>query len=380
MAPYRRVVSSCFAGFFVSTVLGIAGCAPAADCPCMKAPVPACSGTDASAKPAVAEASQAPKGLLAKDNDAQVVTLVKKVIECRKQRGCDTPQDWYSSGELWEGGASDVTLVNLVEDPDPQVRVAAAGKLYDNYRWKHGSKIKRGFAVDAKMAGRVISALENESNEDVARALGGAMGVINFDATGLSDKAWTTYGKLKLPSARGEFLTAVARSYPEDAKVIAKVQAAAEDPEPQVRSAAVSAVDLGNETPQGTCAFWTKIVDGKDEDLSDSALTHLARASCSDPGKVLDVIAARPKSSIWNVEAVCSRDGITEPLKARASQIAETRATTKGDHNGWERSQALDALVRCDPKKGKALAGKLTKDSEKSVADEAKAILARKEK
>ena len=368
---------------FVSVVaLGVlSGCgADKPECACPKTPTaPLAASGAAEAKPAVA-ASNAPKGLLAKDNDADVVKLVTKVIECRKQRNCDTPQDWYSSGELWEGGAADATLVNLVEDPDPQVRAMAAGKLYDNYRWKRGSKVKRGYPADAKLSGRLLSALEGEANEQAAQALGGAVGGINFEATGLGDRAWGAYEKLKLPAARGEFLTSVARNYPEDAKVIARVESAASDNEPQVRASAVSAVDLGNDSPPGVCDFWNKILDGKDDDLADNALQHLARASCSDPIKVLEAIAARPKTSVWNIESVCTRDNLPDAARNRASEIAQQRATQKGDHNGWERSQALGTLARCDAKKGKALATKLASDPDKTVAEAAKGILAPKKK
>jgi hypothetical protein len=167
-------------------------------------PAPAVAST-ASNVPApppelAASASAAPSA-----KGAELVRLVKQVItQCtfeKSEPAYDCPAlAALHDTPLIDEGASDATLIGLLEDADPRVRKLALAGLDQR------GESKQKYVSDKALAERVVAAAEKEKDFDVdGRALGEAVGRIQVATTG----TWARIKALVTGTGRVPFRTGI---------------------------------------------------------------------------------------------------------------------------------------------------------------------------
>ncbi len=318
------------------------------------------TGSDANAAPVAGE--------------PDIVELAKKVLACKNTHDCKEPADWSWTAETWEGGAGDAALVSLVRDPDPNMRALVAGQLESIYFGKKVPTRRRGYPSNAELGTRIIEAFAVEQNESAASALGTAMACINFNSTHLVDKAWSAFRASKISRGRTAFLRALGRNYGSDAKIIERIEGATTDGDGDVRIDALGALDAGGDPSPAVCDFWQKSLAATDAQFVGKAVSLLTENKCANVGKALDVLEKNATLASYSLESVCGREDVSAADKARAGKIAKARAMN-GKAQVFDRSNALQAYMKCDADEGKKLATTLTNDPDKEMQESAKSLL-----
>ena len=324
-------------------------------------------------------------GLKAKDNDKEVVALAEKIVkECElKKWGWDrkkcTDYETWSKGEMFKSGAKDATLVNLSEDPDVKVRHLAASALRSR-----GEK----YEEDAKMAKRLVGALEREKDEKVADDLASVVADIRLEKTGLVDDVLEIAKNHEVKEVRYGIVNEVLFRNRETDKVYAFVKETAENHEDEdMRYNALRGFWTGTPKDKSgeVCALWSKIATtDKSTKVAGKALELALQnpsSRCKDEYEKL-LKHAEDKAKAGTVKETSVAFGLkylyrqrdaSDATKKRALAAAKTilaNEKNEGQARGW----ALRFIGEADPG-AKALATKYKGDKEFSIKNAAKDIL-----
>lgn len=301
--------------------------------------------------------------------DPEVKAAIERYLACApNDLDCLWGAKVGEGSPLWDKEGALDTLLALLDHPDPRVREVAALELRVS---TFGSR-KPGFAFDAEQAERVLAALEREKDASVAEILGLDVGCINWSATGLGERVLRLYGEAPAP-VRRSILARLLDTNGGDAKAVALVKSALDDPDPRMRTEALDAFD-GPSGSKEACDVWLTVARGKDRDDAHHALFLLSRLGyrCAEKvSAVLDAFEAATPNEAELLEMLCKTPNVATTTQQRGAKLGETWATSPDAHAS-ARIDALKAVLACDAKKGRPLAKKLsTDDPDESVRNEA---------
>ncbi len=366
-----RVVGIVLRGAVLASVTACATTAPTST-PEKGAVVPVAAGSATAVSPAASSAPPAAgpardKGLAAPSNLPELVTKVRAILACANPHDCAPLSDWHNSLLRFKPENQE-TLVNLIEDPNPRVRELGA-KI-------RGEKGKPGFHVDKGLSARVIAAFERETDDEVLRELGWAVGSIDLAATGHRDKVLDLARKHPKPRARRAIVSGLVGANFDDAKVVSFVKSLVDDPDEDVRKEAVEAMGVP-EIEKDACAFWARTIDHRDKWVGAQALSELTRwprgVCVPEYEIVLKALEKTPTPYPEYVGRMCQAPGVTPAIKKRIVTLL-TPWTADASMSPAQRIGALQSMVPCDPAAAKALAKKLAADPDEYVKKEAAAI------
>jgi hypothetical protein len=314
-----------------------------------EAPAPA--GSASAAAPAAAG-----KGIEAPGNDAALVELARKALGCKwGPYGLDTTcadlRALLDAPALRDSKA-DATFVNLLEDPNEQVRWIGARAL---------STRGTAYRTDKALAERAVKATEDEKSKTVGQELGGVVGGIKHAETGLGERIKAMAKTHPLQATRMSLMSRMLFANGEMLYDFVK-DIAQNDEDPMVRKAALSAFWTGTPPNKNadTCALWLSFSDDKVEDVAGEAAYLTAfypqGGGCKaqwDP--LLDRIEKRAKegsiksSQMANALLYLHRQaGASDAQKKRALGAARALLETK-ENSGMARGKALEFIVEKDP-------------------------------
>lgn len=330
------------------------------------------------------------KGLAAKDNDPKVIALLQPVLKCPWESGgfkleCEDWVKWQDAKDEFKDGAADNTLINLMEDPDEKVRYAATWKLDFS-----GAKYQK----DKNLATRVVAVAEQEKTTKFAGLLGSTLAEIDFDKTGLWERIKALATKSEHAHLRVSLLSHMLTENKDFAPAVALAMEAIKHPDPQIKQAAVSAFrKYAGAKKVEACKF---LLDNSDEhdpaapEPAEELAVQAARSLAENPeceasiDPLLDLIEKRLKDKHvrlpawdWAVSNVCGNPKANDKQKARGEAIAKA-LSTPDTNNTYVRRDALDAVLKCDPKGGNAVVQGYTSDKDDPVRKHAKDSLANK--
>lgn len=305
-----------------------------------------------------ASAPKGPRGLEATDNDPALVALAREAAKCYHEATCEAKSKWFEPFQ--QGKQVDFkTLVNLIEDKNPQIRTLAAGVL-------RGKKGQPGFHTDAAYAKRVLDALEREEDEYVSRDIAIAAAFIEVKTTGLEERMLKILRFDMRERVRVAFTESILTNNWDNPAVVTAVKGMTSDASSDVRAAAVRAFDV-RELHDEACSFWAATLTDRDTYLPDKCYYYLVNNSCKGQyEEMLSVAEKRPPASPEVFQPFCQQPDPTKPFTKRFIDDMEKWATTT-TLNGTQRSQSLKLLSQCDMARAKKTAKTLLKDKEESV-------------
>jgi hypothetical protein len=322
--------------------------------------------------PADSASANAPegRGLNAPGNDPVIVDLTRKALACRwSALGFDaTCGDLRGliDAEALREGKGDATLVNLLEDPNEQVRWLGARAL---------SMRGKVYRTDKPLAERVVKATEDEKVKAVGQELGGTTGNISHAETGLGERIKAMAKAHPLQTVRMSMLSRMLFANGEVlygfVKDIAKT-----DPDPGVRKAALSAFWTGTPPNKNaeTCALWLEFVDEPADDVSGEAAYLCAfypqgggckaewdplLAKLEKKAKEGVIRGGQSANALFHLHR---QAGASEAQKKRALATARLILETKSN-GGMARAKALELLFEKDPE-GRKLVEQYRNDGE----------------
>ncbi|MEO8706815.1 MAG: hypothetical protein ABI867_42705 [Kofleriaceae bacterium] len=358
---------------------------------------------DTAAPPA---AAPKPVGILAPDNDPDIVAAAKTVLaECATK--WKAKSGWGSCSALDKlhdlkpkvPGDRDATLVNLAEDPDEKVRaIAADGLLYiGGGRYEH----------DEGLATRLVAALEKETCVSIDGRMARHVAKIDVAKVPLADRikklalapATTNDIKVFLGAWWGSDTSKDNAAAYETSKTLAttatdnRVRRSAmmglstfytghEEELCQIWNAAIADSDLETSRTAMQLVCGSSSIFTSDEDAPGGDSAGGVRSSeikCAQADAVVDAIAAKAKAGTINhsdyVYALDAASSGDKPTPLRTKALAVLKAVVENKANGYERPRALERLVSLD-KTQKPYAQKWARD--KDLEDTVKRINDRK--
>lgn len=329
------------------------------------------------------KSDKAPKPVAAK-GDPVILEAAKKVAtgcewdEGEPKSGCEAEKAWDDLKAL-EDGAGDATLVSLINDPDEKLQYVGAAAL--------SGKGKK-FEEDKALAVAVLDRLETGvGTPQILAELADAAGDIDGEKTGLSDRLKELPKKLKDKSARAEFLGGAL--FNNKSLYDATLDAAKNDPDPDVRYAAVGAFWTGtpNDKIDEVCQMYADTAkDAKAESRLQSQAAYLAmftsRACKLQYDGLLKLIEEKSKTKLESNSWVMpiyffvTNSSASEEQRKEGVRIMKAIAEdTK--HSGGARTQALEGVAKGDPTTAKAYLAKFKSDKDEWVKTRAEEALKR---
>ena len=324
------------------------------------------------------------KGLANSANDAAIVAAAKKAMACT-WKGDSTSFDtdcadwkaWTATNDIYTTAGSDVTFINMVEDPDVKVRLLACEHLgYDS---------DRKWVGDAALSSRVIAAAAAETQPHYeVDALGKAVARIQYAKTANWAAAKTALEATPLKTMERNALDWLLDFNETNADVWNWVKGKTKDADKSTAEGAVYGF-VGLSTRRAdSCKVWGDLL-ADDRVGGDCANDICSQGECTaffDP--TLDATEGRAKSgnapdSDWpsamsnlvrNVKA-------SDAQKKRADAVLNELATNP-HIEGYVRASAIRSMYDADHAKGKALAARFLHDKDSSIESAAKDVLAKK--
>jgi hypothetical protein len=339
------------------------------------APPPDGSAAAAAGSAAVAPGKDAPLA-----RDPKIVALAQPALACKFEEGyfddeCPAIKAWHENEELFAEGKGDDTVFSMLGDPDEKTRVLASDKSFSD---------SRTYFTDKAHATRLFALAKKETNEGVGHTLGGYVAKVDADKFGLGADlvALAKQPVVKFRDALAFYLISSSQS----PAAVDTLKVLLEDPDPKVKSTAISSLSTGGITPgvPVVCDLLKKQL-ARTDDLVGGALWAGSSSKCAGIDEVviaeLEKRVADPKKVTSAVgidfnlaaEGVCHRG--SDDLKKRGYAIGVKLTDAKIDA-GQTRESAMDVLIGCDPVKAAKALGALAKDKDKRVAEKAKKKLA----
>ncbi len=393
----------------ITTVAWIAVAALAAACGKDKStasPAPASASASASgisaAKPAPAAPTPAPSAPAAVTGgvDATVMAAAKKVAaECTWEddgyfeSSCPAKQAWDAIDFKADHAA---TLVAILEDKTTGMQQLASEAMYRQTEW---------FAEDKALEERILAvagALPADAKGGTANKLGRVIGFCNLAKTGLFDKAKALVERADANEALRVGIVnwmLAGNQDSEPAYALTRDQAT-KGATPAIKVAALVALSAAYKThaTDEMCALWLDALPKLDDGPGAMIAAHLtngdlqvnnqneafpynwAMISSDDdtcPPATVDAalaaidkrVAAGTAKDAWWVSALAGPSkskNATPAQKAKAVEIAK-KYVDNARYGGYQRGNALEALVELDAKAAKAIADKHIKDPDDSL-------------
>jgi hypothetical protein len=339
---------------------------------------PAASGSAASSASAAPAAGAAV--------DPKVDALARAVLPCKSYDSsfdstCPAMKAWSEAKDDFNEGKADASLVAMLGDQNEKIRYLGAFKL---------NQYGKAFKSDKALAGAVVSAAEKEKSKFAGYELGATVGRILVRDTGTFDRVKAMVKKHDVPELRRGILSYLLYSNSDYEPVYNLVRDTVKDSDKAVALAALSSFWTGGSSKvDATCQLYFDNIDSPNDDLSAEASNALSwYGKCSSKyDALLDSLEKRVKtgpgavgstSYVTSARHVCEDVKSNDKQKKRAAEIGRSVAGKK-DFKAWIRASALETVVKCDTSNGgKSFVGKFKKDPEKSVADKANELLAKK--
>ncbi len=322
-------------------------------------------------------------GIEAKDNDAAVVTLAKAALACPTGSGSELFQYECPAYKKWQEGkeltSAAPTLVSMLEDPSPRVRLLATSGLSNSDAYRE----------DKTLATRVVAAAESERDTTVAGSVGERVARIKVGKTGLFDRVAAIGKTHPVTAMRRAIASSLLFANSDSKQVFDYTVAMAKDTDPDVRGAAVSAFWVGGSFSRSdTCKVWASHLDDSKASIAGSAASSLGGYRGCGPQfdalinatqKGVTGVAREESGFARGLGSACESGEATAPQRAKALALAKTLTSDRASHV-FVRTGGLNAVAKCDPTGGKGFIAGFTKDKEKWVAEEAVKLLAPKKK
>ena len=338
---------------------------------------PADSGSPAAsaAKPAAASAV-----------DPKIAAMAKAAVACKAydssfDSSCPAMKAWSDAKDDFNEGKADASLVAMLGDGDEKVRYLGAYKL---------NQYGKAFKTDKALAERVIAAAEKEKSKFTGFELGSTVGRVLVRETGTFDRVKAMAKKHDVPDVRRGILSQLLFSNQDYDPVYGLVRDTIKDPDKAVASQALSAFWVGgSRKSDDTCQIYVDNIDNPDDNLASEASNALSWCGRCAPkyDALIASLEKRVKAGPGAVASpsyataarhVCEDAKATDAQKKKAAEIGRGIAGKK-DFKAWVRTSALETVVKCDTGNGgRSFVGKFKGDAEKSVADKAKELLAKK--
>jgi len=264
----------------------------------------------------------------------------------------------------------------MLGDSDLKLRTLAIDKGFDNEATYFGDKAK---------AAKLFGYAKAEQNANLARSLVNIIGRLDADKLGLGAEL-QALAKSPIVEVRSSISSCIAHS--QGPSCIAIINALLEDSDRNVKRSAIGALSTGGITPgvPAVCTILTAQI-ARTDDLAGDALWAGSSSKCEGMDKaVIDELKKRTTdlSKVTNANGVgyglaaggvCSRTKAADLKKASAELLKKLTDPAVKDPN--TRYGAIRGLNDCDATVGLAVARALSNDKEKSVAEEAKKIVAK---
>lgn len=376
----------------VATTAGAGACKKKADEPAQGAKPaarePAKTGTPAVANPAGGEAAKeaapappsrpaGPRGLAATDNDPKLVEVARGVTDCAldpmyPKNACRDDVKAFVAGFDAKNPAHVGTVVNLLDDPTPQVRVLGLAVMSDLMLMQQ--------APARALASRVTAAAAAETDATAAGLYGEVLLQGDFQTPAYADAIAAMVERHPVPQLRASLVSNLAVQDP--ARFVPMLQARfAAESDKDVKLAILGAFyGVGADQAAKVCPWLLERVADPDNDLAGAAAYDLVWSSgaCSDHYD--GFIAAYAKrnattkadfqfvlKTTYMAQAKGATDAQKQAFLDASKVIVEDTAVS-----GMARASALTAIGKHHPD-GKAYAKRFVGDANASVADAAKA-------
>ena len=316
--------------------------------------------------------------------DPKIDALARAVLACKTydqsfDLACPAMKAWNDAKDDFNEGKADASLVAMLADPDEKIRYLGAYKL---------NQYGKAYATDKALAGAVVAAAEKETSKFAGYEVGAAVGRVLVRETGTFDRVKALVKKHELAEVRRGILSTLLFNNQDHEPVYNLVRDAVKDSDKSVAQQALSSFWVGGgKKMDATCQLYVDHLENPNDDLAASANNYLSwyKRCATKYDALLDSLERRVKAgSVTSISYVMAARHVCEDVKATDGQrkrgAAIGRAVArKKDGKSWIRSAALDTVMKCDAGDGgRAFVGTFAKDPEKSLADKAAELLAKK--
>jgi hypothetical protein len=347
--------------------------------------LPACGNKGGGDKPAGSATATGSAAAAAPAVDPKIMTMAKAAAACKSwesggfDSSCADFKAWSEAKDDFNEGKADASLVAMLADADEKIRYLGAYKL---------NQYGKGFKTDKTMASAVVAAAEKEKARFCGYELGATVGRVAVRDTGTFDRVQAMVKKHDIPDLRRGILANLLYNNGDFDPVYGLTKATVKDADKSVAMSALGAFWTGgSRKADETCQLYFDNINNANDDLAAEATNALAwwgRCSAKFDG-LLDSLDKRVKANTVTSASyasatrhLCEDQKASDAQKKRSAGLARKMAERK-ENKAWVRSSALEAVVKCDPGNGgRSFVGKFKKDPEKSVADKANELLAKK--
>jgi hypothetical protein len=309
----------------------------------------------------VASTSASARGLLAPGNDAEAVSLIKRILRtCKWERGnwagpCEALDEWGEWNML--GLHTDDKLrFALCEDSELKVRQLCS----------MGLQTSVGSTHDPKVATAILDAFEKERDPVACLGMARAVGHIRVEKAGSEERIKQAARNHPVTKCRAVLVEEMLFSNESFYDFV--VDLAKTDKEPEVRGAAASALRSGSkgkpERSQNSCKLWLEMLDERDQPFTGKVAWLLAQDNaCADrwdamlQGFEALVTAGKVRPPLGNLACNVHEQKRAKP--EQKTQVIETaKKLVESDKSPTsERISALRCITKFDPN-GKAFAAR----------------------
>lgn len=329
-------------------------------------PRPTASSVDAGdvVAPKLGAPSPPPAPLPASVRSPAIVKLVQAAAACKADEKGQLPHDCKAMERLldeqaaFQDGKAGLTILSLLEDPDPRLRQAAAAR---------SDALDAALLAAKENARRFIAVAARETNAGTAERFGSPLRRIRAEAVGLEAElfALTDHPLAALRKDLGWNLSLTQPTLtPFELAVIEKLST---DVESQVRLAAIRRLGGIRGPQEGLCRLLGRAAERPDQSGAE-AVEVIAEGGCERMlptlVSVLEAkVAAMPANESWSqlgnaAEALCRREPkVDAATRKRAFGVG---SALLGKENCWARTSGIDVVEACDPTAARPLLEPLT--------------------
>jgi hypothetical protein len=282
---------------------------------------------------------------------------------------CAAYTAWLDAEQpAFEGGKSNAALVKMLASSEPKARLLAAERLQLTLDETN---------LDAATADALLAAAEKERQAQPARALAELIAGLDLAKIGKIERAVAVVkGNADLLAA--SYLVNAGPTN-RDKALLAYVKEASASPSSYIRDAALqSAYYLTGDFGPEACKLVDAARADKDASIAGRATGLLADAKTCGAhfDKLLDSLSAVdvkkdvPTQFGVALQKLCGRKDLTDKQRTRAIKAAK-RISDAAAAGANAKYYTLSAVMRCDPKDGKAYVEKFKNEKDKATADRA---------
>ena len=315
--------------------------------------------TDDYVPPKFGAPSAAPAPLPTSVRQPAIVKLAKTAAACpldekgALQYDCEALEGWRAEEAAFEGGKGSLTILSLLEDPDPKLRQAAAAR---------SDVLDEAFFADRDHAARYVAIVARETDAPTAKELGRRFGSIRADALGLEAEVFALTDH-PLVVLRGQLGWNLALSRPTLSPFeLAVMEKLANDADLLVRTNAIRRLGGQSGPEDGRCRLLGRAARRADASGAE-AVEVIAKGGCERLiPKLIDTLEAKvsalpaqapplPLQAIGNqygeaAKALCQREPQLDV--ATRKRVFAVGAALLEKEDCWVRASGLRAIEACD--------------------------------